>query len=129
MGGFVLLGKLGELANPTLHLAHDHGSGFSALSVVLLSSPHNFSSADGRSGSRRCSGDGSHQFQSPNNRIVAGIRRARTIVASRRTARAMPKPRDLISTKSSETKAPVTTTTRRAAAVTIRPLRCRPMAT
>jgi hypothetical protein len=82
-----------------------------------------------RLATNRSSEAGIHQFQRPRRRIVAGTRSARTMVASRATAMAMPTPRALIRTMSAKAKEPATTTTIRAAEVTIRPLRSRPAAT
>ncbi len=61
--------------------------------------------------------------------MVAGTRSARTTVASRAMAMAMPMPRALIRTMSAKANDRATTTTMRAADVTIRPLRSRPRAT
>jgi hypothetical protein len=61
--------------------------------------------------------------------MVDGTRSARTTVASRATAIATPSPSALISTMSANANEPATTTTIRAADVTIRPLRSRPRAT
>ena len=60
---------------------------------------------------------------------MAGTRSARTTVASRATATAIPRPSALISTMSAKANEPATTTTIRAADVTIRPLRSSPKAT
>ena len=72
---------------------------------------------------------GIHQFQRPRRRMVAGTNKARTTVASRATAIATPRPSALISTMSAKANDPATTTTMRAALVTIRPLRSSPRET
>jgi hypothetical protein len=59
----------------------------------------------------------------------AGTSRARTTLASRRTAAAMPNPISLVTTIWALRKAPATTAKSNAAAVTIRPVRSRPTAT
>src|SRR5262249_32535949 len=71
---------------------------------------------------------GPHQFQSPSRRIRAGTRRPRTIVASRKTAMAVPRPSALIRTMSAVTKERLTTTTIIAALVITWPLFARPTA-
>src|SRR6185436_11065050 len=58
----------------------------------------------------RPSGPGAHQFHLPISRIVAGTSRTRTIVASMRTAIAMPTPIDLIVIDSARAKAENTVT-------------------
>src|SRR5215217_170112 len=107
------------------HLTERHESEKSIDQAQL----HTDSSTNGRAGSSRCNGDGSHQFQSPSSRMVDGTSSARTTVASRNTASAIPKPSALIKTTSAVTNDPATTTTSSAAEVMIRPDRCNPTAT
>ena len=77
----------------------------------------------------RPSGPGAHQFQRPINRIVAGTRRTRTIVASMRTAIAIPTPMLLIVIDSARAKAENTVTMIRAAPVITPAVFDRPSAT
>ena len=72
---------------------------------------------------------GPHQLRSPKRRISAGTRNARTMVASNKTAKATPKPIDLIEVTPLVTKAAKTTASKIAAAVMMRAERCKPVAT
>src|SRR5262249_37021670 len=81
-----------------------------------------------RSYSRR-SGPGAHQFHLPRSAISEGTSRPRMTNASISTARAMPRPSSLMNTSFDVTNAPIATEKRSAAAVTIRPVRSRPIAT
>ena len=68
------------------------------------------------------SGLGSHQFQSPRRRIVAGTSTSRTIVASTKIATERPTPSALIDGAPARAKAPKTATMISAAAVIVRAL-------
>ena len=81
-----------------------------------------------RSCSRR-SGAGAHQFHLPSSSISEGTSRARMIDASISTASAAPRPSSLMNTSLEVANAPIATANRSAAAVTIRPVRSRPIAT
>ena len=80
-------------------------------------------------GCRRRSGAGAHQFHLPSSSISDGTSRARTIVASIRTARAVPRPTCLMKMICEVTNAPMAIENRSAAAVMMRPVRSRPIAT
>ena len=71
---------------------------------------------------------GAHQFQRPSSRISAGTSRARTMVASSRTAEAVPSPSSFVITICEVRKAPNATAKSNAAEVTIRPVRSSPTA-
>ncbi len=79
--------------------------------------------------SRRRSGAGAHQFHLPSSSISEGTSSARMMVASISTASAVPSPFSLMKMISEVTKAPIAIENRSAAAVTIRPVRSRPIAT
>ena len=72
---------------------------------------------------------GAHQFQSPSRRMSEGTSSARTIDASMSTAAAVPSPTCLMKMISEVAKAASATVSSSAAAVTSRPVRCRPSAT
>ena len=83
---------------------------------------------DVRARSRR-RGPGAHQFHLPSSSMSDGTSRPRITEASISTASAVPRPSSLMKTIFEVTNAPIATENRSAAAVTIRPVRSRPIAT
>ena len=130
MDGAGALGLARIGARPAVHAASDRtraatadrdGAGSSGTAASASASD-----AGSRPATSRSSQAGIHQFQRPSRRIVAGTSSARTTVASRATAIAIPIPSALISTMSANANEAATTTTISAAEVTIRPLRSSP---
>ena len=78
---------------------------------------------------RRRSHDGAHQLASPATRMNVGTSTLRTSVASIRMAKAAPKPSCLMFVTPLDRKAANTMAISSAAAVMMRPVRCRPKAT